>query len=231
MVCRIPGLHLISELFPRTEVAALQKNAINLHQATKNSSKDVPPQKCKTFISQYHNQTDNQFCRLIRIEEAGRRIVAKHFESYGDKGHELTYFIGNENLPQFLKEGVLPRICAIPQVKELGKPRHWNFTLNTYAHKDTVTLAGFDFHKDIPSNGEVTAIYSLGISSEFQIRHPGDHTQIATLALHENSFLFLSKEARWDYEHRVIPSKINSTSIFPDQEIKRISLVFGFNFK
>lgn len=45
----------------------------------------------------------------------------------------------------------------------------WKLTFNTYEVSEASKMSGFGFHLDLPSNGEVTAIFSLGRDSLFEI--------------------------------------------------------------
>ena len=41
---------------------------------------------------------------MVSLDNSGgEKLTAQHFKRYGEDGHELTYFIGNENIPPFVK--------------------------------------------------------------------------------------------------------------------------------
>lgn len=231
----IPGLRIYPNFLSQVQQKELQESALGLHQMILSRLQSSPTQSCTTYLSKYHNLKSKEYYRLVPIEdELGEKINGQHFEQYGDEGHKLTYFIGNQNLPEFIKSGMLPRVLQIPEVSAYsqGIPLNWNFTFNTYAiTKDRPSkLPGFDFHKDIKSNGEITMIYSCGAPAEFQIRLPQEPTSIQRFPLLSNGLVLLSKEARWDYEHCVVPLTGESAPSLLDKElalIKRISLVLG----
>lgn len=225
MIRNVPGLSLYTHLLPKEALAELQKRAIGLHEAIVKNSEGSSTQQCSTFISKYHNlQCEAQF-QYLKIEDDEGKITAQHFQRYGGEGHTLTYFIGNQNIPSFVKKGFLHRLNSIPEIGALTRGK-LNFTFNTYTLTDELKLAGFDFHKDIPSNGVTTTIYSLGAPSQFQIRHPSKPDLIVTIPLLSNSLLVIDKEARWDYEHRVLSVKVNDAPLVG--EVRRISMVLGF---
>ncbi|GAB4226020.1 MAG: hypothetical protein Tsb0021_01590 [Chlamydiales bacterium] len=232
----VPGLHIFHDFLPKSQQSELQKKAIDLYKAVLNTQVSSDLKRRKIFLSHSHNLKSDEYYRLIEIEDVpGKKIRGQHFEKYGEDGHKLTYFIGNNNLPKFLRNSLVPRVLQIPEVMALrqDKTLNCNFTFNTYAkaNERASKLAGFGFHKDIESNGELTVIYSIGAHSEFQIRYPNDEDKALTIPLLSHSLILLSKGARWDYEHRVIPVTIEDCSPLFQNEvetIRRISLVLGF---
>lgn len=228
----IPGLHVYPDFLPSNQKTELQQRAIGFHQEILKNSASSSLQRAKTFLSQYHNLASDEYFCHVKIG----KVSGQHFGKYSEDGHKLTYFIGSNNLPEFLKDILLPKVLALPEVVALthSRPLDWNFTFNTYAATkgEETLLAGFDFHKDIKSNGEVSMIYSIGAEVKFQIRHPGKSEEIQTISLLSNSLILLSQEARWDYEHRVVPIEVNENCPLMQDEaetIRRISLVLGFN--
>ncbi len=232
----IPGLYIYRDFLRPVQGTDLQKNAINLHKEIVENSANALNHQCKTFLSQYHNLKSDEYYRLVEVDDSsGRKIEGQHFQKYGEDGHKLTYFVGNKNLPGFLMNGLLSRVLRIPEIMAIkqDKTLNWNFTFNTYAaaNNGLSKLAGFDFHKDIESNGEVTMIYSIGAPTKFEIRHPNYIAESQTIPLLSNSLVVLSKQARWDYEHRVIPVTIEDSAPLIENEVesvRRISLVLGF---
>jgi 2OG-Fe(II) oxygenase superfamily len=232
----IPGLHIFHDFLRTDKQCKLQKKVINLQNAIVSSSTTGSLQRCKTFLSQYHNLNSDEYYRLVEVDDtSGRKIRCQYFEKYGEDGHKLSYFIGNKNLPKFFQNNLVPRVLQIPEVIAItqGEPLDWNFTFNSYATTESrpSKLAGFGFHKDIESNGEVTMIYSMGAQSEFQVRHPRNIDESLTIPLLSNSLVLLSEEARWDYEHRVVPVVVNDSISLLENEvenIRRMSLVLGF---
>ena len=232
----ISGLHVYRQFLEPKYADALQSKAVGLCQAILNQSSSAPSHRCQTFLSKYHNLKSDEYLRPIKIDdEPNGKIRGQYFERYGEDGHTLTYFIGNRNIPRFLPNTLITRVLHLPEVMEITQNRltEWNLTFNTYAtsKKCDSTLPGFDFHKDIESNGEVTLIYSIGSPAEFQIRHPETVEKICRIPLLHNTMVLLSNEARWDYEHKVVPNKISDDFSLLETEIesvRRMSLVLGF---
>lgn len=230
----IPGLYVYPDFLHTEQQYELQKQALHLHRMLLNNVTDSKVQRCTTFLSKYHNLKSNEYYRRVEIDDpSGKKIRCQHFEKYSEDGHKLTYFIGNSNIPKFITN-LISSVLQLPEVLKISQKNQdeWNFTFNTYAtsNKNPSVLSGFDFHKDIKLNGEVSMIYSIGASSNFQIRHPDKIDEVQTIPLRHNSLILLSEESRWDYEHRVASVKMNDEpSLFEDEieSIKRISLVLG----
>lgn len=231
----IPGLGVFQNFLGDSQKEKLQLNSAGLFQRILTASEEASKISTRTHLSRYHNLSSQESYQLVKVEDVnGRKVTGQHFAKYGEEGHQLTYFIANANIPTFIKEDLVPRVLRVPAVEALSSqdPLDWNLTFNTYATtKDrSAQLSGFDFHKDIPSNGEITMIYSLGVTSMFQIRLPEKPDQIHSFPLNSDSLLLLSKEARWDYEHRVVPVTLTTNHfLFKTQleSIRRISIVLG----
>ena len=137
----------------------------------------------------------------------------------------LTYFIGNENIPSYLLPtaiNVIEELDAIKLYKDSKcSPISWNFAFNTYSidSQNTKAAAGFPYHVDTESNGDITVIITLKNSAEMQIRpvssgstskEPQEHKiEHPRILLEPGSLLLLNGEARWEWEHRIIPQIIN----------------------
>ena len=120
-------------------------------------------------------------------------------------------------------------------------PLKWKMTLNRYASTAGSPRVGFPWHRDLANNGAASMILSLGGTGELEfgveppdaeepvdgIRYSSDHTMTATqevpvvehVSLRDGDLLVLTGPARWEYLHRVCPSR-SSTD-------ERVSLVFG----
>lgn len=119
----------------------------------------------------------------------------------------------------------------------------WKMTLNRYAstaERAGSPRAGFPWHRDLVANGAASMILSLGGTGELEfgvepsdaeepvdgIRYSSDHTVapaqevpvVERVSLRDGDLLVLTGPARWEYLHRVCPSR--STD-------ERVSLVFG----
>ena len=178
--------------------------------------------------SQGHNLPFERHYRLLCFEDTpGRKINAQNFVDYGSPGHELTYFINNQNIPSFIHEGLISRINQLEPIQALASqienPLNWRFTFNVYK-EDGAKQAGFDWHKDIATNGEITSITTIFGNATFQIR-PEDKTSYSatySLPLTAGSIVLLSGDSRWKWEHRVLSQETSATG-----GIGRISLVLG----
>ncbi|MFI5344178.1 MAG: hypothetical protein ACHQUC_08155 [Chlamydiales bacterium] len=232
----IPGLKIITNFLKNDERTAVQSSALQLHQHIINQNslgRDVP---CRTFLSKQHNLSSDESYRIVKLEDGEKKqIKGLHFDKYSETGHRLTYFIGNDNIPNFVRSTLISRFLEMPEINRLVDkdiPLKWNFTFNSYAptRNNANQLSGFEFHKDVASNGLISMIYSIGMDSIFEMRFPDQPTRIFSFPLAANSCLFLMDEARWIYEHRVSqvnceaqPSLLESSL----ESIKRVSLVLG----
>ncbi len=233
----IPGLKHLPNFLDESQSKVLQDKAVGLYLKILQNLEHAPTVEGQTYLSKQHNLNTKKYFRLVNAEDDTKRTLkAQHFINYGAEGHGLTYFIGNNNIPEFIKTELITRVLEIPEVRLLDndKSANWNFTFNTYTTTSTngSTLAGFDFHKDVASNGEITMIYSIGcIETQpvFEIRHPSQPSMIQTVPLTHNSLLLLDKVARWDCEHRVSPVFGSNNSPLDDRmkTIYRMSLVLG----
>eukprot|EP00933_Yihiella_yeosuensis_P051809 TRINITY_DN49782_c0_g1_i1.p1 TRINITY_DN49782_c0_g1~~TRINITY_DN49782_c0_g1_i1.p1 ORF type:complete len:266 (-),score=41.66 TRINITY_DN49782_c0_g1_i1:400-1197(-) len=187
-------------------------------------------QGAESHTSKAHNLPFEKLYKLIRFEDVpGRILNAQSFVDYGSDGHDLTYFINNENIPSFIHEELVSRISQMSAVKDLRSTMDtspkWRFTLNVY-RKISSQQAGFGWHKDIATNGDITSITTIFGSAVFQIRPEGkdDCTTICSIPLIPGSIVLLSGDSRWKWEHRILPSE---TSTVQSQDVGRISLVLG----
>eukprot|EP01098_Paradermamoeba_levis_P003959 TRINITY_DN1740_c0_g1_i1.p1 TRINITY_DN1740_c0_g1~~TRINITY_DN1740_c0_g1_i1.p1 ORF type:complete len:185 (-),score=46.77 TRINITY_DN1740_c0_g1_i1:260-814(-) len=156
---RIPGLIFIPDFVDHQTQQKLVQHSFDL------KSKIIKrAEAANVYKSQGHNLLKERLYKLLYVEdgtkeEPMRRINAQHFTNYGDQGHDLTYFIDNKNIPNFVKEALVPRLEALEVVKSINHdgPLNWRLTLNTYEKNETVAQAGFGWHKDIAVNGVVTS--------------------------------------------------------------------------
>jgi hypothetical protein len=224
----IPGLRYYPKFLENPQQNLIQQKSSELFGKIINNVKNSPT------LSLKHNLKSKEYYLSSQIMEDDSKIQCQYFEKYGEEGHTLTYFMGNNNIPKFIKNEIIPKVLEIPEVKTLRVKSmlSWNFTFNTYSltTSQTKKMSGFPFHKDIDSNGIITMIYSIGATTEFQIRHPKDPNSVHRIPLTTNSLVLLSGESRWDYEHCVVPSNIevdNFNFATEVESIKRISLVLG----
>ncbi|MGE0197299.1 MAG: hypothetical protein AB7H48_07880 [Parachlamydiales bacterium] len=181
-----------------------------------------------THKSQGHNLPFERHYRLLYFEDTpGRKINAQNFVDYGSPGHELTYFINNQNIPSSIHEELISRISQMEPVQALASqtetPLNWRFTFNVYK-EEGARQAGFDWHKDIATNGEITSITTIFGNATFQIRPENKTSYSATysLPLTPGSIVLLSGDSRWRWEHRVLSQETSTAD-----GIGRISMVLG----
>ncbi|KAG2382477.1 hypothetical protein C9374_005057 [Naegleria lovaniensis] len=198
-----------------------------------------------------------QKVKLEELSQGEKPYFVEVFEQYGHEGHCLVY-CRNSNLPKFTKEIIQKKLLQHPQTKQLVIENvreeirkmllmasneemstvktsqdvfsniDWKVALNFYKVKDN-HLSGFSFHRDIASNGNITAILALqsygmlefkkpnveydgfkpkeNQSNEQQLveRHLEEDHETSKVLVEPRTLLILSGEARWDYLHRVPP--------------------------
>jgi hypothetical protein len=227
-----PGLHFIPEFLNRRAQEQMLPKALRLHQSIQLKAQVATDVKATTYLSKQHNLESDEYYKLITLEdENGKKLDLQYFEKYGEKGHTLTYFMGTKNIPAFVQEALVTPMEQLHEVQALktksdGKPLEWNFTLNTYRPTDNhpERIPGFDFHRDIPSNGEITAIFTLLAEADVQMKQDGDSPISYTARLIPGSLFLLSWDARWKWLHRVLPRDVPLIDL---ETIRRISLVLG----
>ena len=157
--------------------------------------------------------------------------TAQYFDCYGEKGHELAYFIGNENIPDWIRSSLVLKMEETAEVRSLSQPNglSWNLTVNAYSLTPQKQIAGFPFHIDVASNGAITAIFTFLSSATLEIRKLSAMKHIEQYRLTPSSMLLLSGESRWDCEHRVLPDPVEdgAGTDNPANSIRRLSLVLG----
>lgn len=219
----IPGLVYQPNFLAENVRQSLYTQALRLHDKIYTHREGAPTHK-----SQGHNLPFERHYRLLYFEDTpGRKINAQNFVDYGSPGHELTYFINNQNIPSFIHEELINRISQMEPVQALASqtetPLNWRFTFNVYKEQGA-KQAGFDWHKDIATNGEITSITTIFGNATFQIR-PEDKTSYSatySLPLTPGSIVLLSGDSRWRWEHRVLAQETSTAD-----SIGRISLVLG----
>lgn len=222
-----PGLRFVPKLLSAAAESGLLKEAYSLNDAIQQQAQKAVEKQARTYLSQQHNLPSKESYRVVALESGGKKLSAQHFKRYGEAGHELTYFIGNENIPAFVMNPLISSVEQLPEVQALKspeKPFQWNFTFNVYTpDPDSATVPGFPFHIDTPKNGEITAIFTLLSSAELEMRRKEETSASYSETLTPGSIVVLSGESRWSWLHRVVPQKIAHT---PNQ-IYRMSLVVG----
>ena len=219
----IPGLVYQPKFLAENVQRSLYAQALRLHDKI-----CIHREGASFHKSQGHNLPFESHYRLLYFEDTpGRKINAQNFVDYGSPGHELTYFINNQNIPSSIHEELISRISQMEPVQALASqaktPLNWRFTFNVYKDQGT-KQAGFDWHKDIATNGEITSITTIFGNATFQIRPEDKSSYSATysLPLTPGSIVLLSGDSRWKWEHRVLSQEPSLTD-----GIGRISLVLG----
>ena len=235
-ICKIHGADKTPtskiELFNKSKILSfLSENARQslYNQALRLHDKICTHREGATFYkSQQHNLPFERHYRLLHFDDIpGRKINAQNFVDYGGRGHELTYFINNENIPSFVHRELISHISRMEPVQNLAAkkstPLNWRFTFNVYKEQDA-KQAGFGWHKDIAANGDITSITSIIGNATFQIRPEGQSSCSSTysLTLTPGSIVLMSGDFRWKWEHRILPQETSTTD-----GIGRISLVLG----
>lgn len=211
------GLCVRSHFMAPAGYRQLVRKSIALDYKLHRAAQAAIAENGRTYLSRQHNLPTQEHFKRLRIDKS----ECQYFERYGEEGHRLTYFIGNKNLPDFIRP-LVQAVDTLPEVMTYCGELERNFTFNTYRAVNT-TRAGFDFHVDTPSNGEITTIYTLLSEAVLEMRVKGQKLPSFSCVLEPNSLLLLSGDARWLWEHRVL------TQEAPNQhsDIQRISLVYG----
>lgn len=218
----IPGLVYQPDFLTENTRQSLYTQSLQLHKKISTHREGAP-----VFKSQGHNLPFERHYRRLYFEDTpGRKINAQNFVDYGGSGHELTYFINNQNVPSFIHEELITRLNQMVPVQTLASqsetPLDWRLTFNIYKEKSS-KQAGFDWHKDIATNGEITSITTIFGNATFQI-HPEEKASYSAISLPliPRSIVLLSGDSRWKWKHRVLPQETSAIS-----DIGRISLVLG----
>ena len=222
----VPGLVLVDNFFNTKECEELISESLVIqtelskYENKQLSSTNIPQ---PNFVkSENHNLTSKENFIRVTLEQAqNREINGEFFPRYGEEGHLLAYFRGNENLPDFIN-AVFPRIKQLIEDKSLITRElkdSWRLTMNFYKNIEG-TVSGFPFHVDIPANGVITMIMNIHREANFQITNGDD---IVDLKLPVGALVVLSGESRYKWKHRVLTSQSNSENL----SIDRISLVLG----
>lgn len=228
---KIPGLILYHDFLSHSKCNLLVEESLKLYKRLEDDSTrthqlkkaDIPQPE---FVrSSKHNLASEEFYTSLTLREASQRSIhCEYFQKYGEIGHSLCYFRGNNNLPDFVYDSLLPVITSTMQDAGLKKDKEliWKLTMNFYKTLEGV-VAGFPFHVDIPANGVVTMILNIQREVLFQI---AKEETVTDVNLPVGSLLVLSGESRYQWKHRVLPMTSNYASAKGD--IERISLVLGF---
>jgi hypothetical protein len=219
----IPGLIYQSNFLTETVRQSLHTEALRLQHKISSHR-----QGASIHESKGHNLPFERHYSLLYFEDTPEnKINAQNFVDYGSSGHELTYFIHNHNIPRFIHKDLISRISQIEAVQTLAfqkqPPLDWRFTFNVYK-KQEKKQAGFDWHKDLAANGEITSITTIFGNAIFEIRAEDKTKDLTTysLPLTPGSIVLLSGDSRWEWEHRVLSQETSQTD-----HIGRISLVLG----
>lgn len=235
---RVPGLLFYENAISSELAATLQKLADDLAGSlakltdTRNTTEErvrVP----QPIRSAQHNLAEERSFYRHALRCDGKEVRCEHFLDYGGPGHALTYFQHNKNIPPGV-EPLLEKLEQLPEVGDCTEPGgtlDWRLTMNHYSGGVAKRVA-FPWHTDIATNGQVTAIFTLGspgriefaasremLRSQSQEGLPTEEDP-ESLLLKPLSLLTVTGPARWDYMHRVHGS-----------QAKRTSLVLGCTFK
>jgi hypothetical protein len=225
----IPGLYLFDNYFAPDACQKMIDDSIELYQQLEAATQHQHTQKAHIpqpeFVrsAQHNLSSEESYISVSLPTETDRKLRCEYFPNYGEEGHALAYFRGNQHLPDFIKANLLEQLQTTLQAENLApsdKPLHWKLTANYYKNTGE-NVAGFPFHVDIPANGVVTMIMNIQREARFQIAKD-DTMQEINLSV--GSLLVLSGESRYDWKHRVLPTQGQGIA----EDIERISLVLGF---
>ncbi len=228
---KVPGLILFSEYFSDAQCKTIIEEALALYEKLEAAyphqhlQETHIPQPEFVRSAQHNLSSEESFVKVKLAENEQRSLRCEYFPRYGEEGHALAYFRGNTNLPAFIDEAFLLRLCQNLIDVNITPPQEkaqWKLTVNYYK-KIADSVAGFPFHVDIPSNGVVTMIMNVQREAQFQIAK-GEEMEEVTIPV--GGLLILSGESRYEWKHRVLPMSSNGT-MFSDN-IERVSLVLGF---
>lgn len=229
--------------------AYLLDQALKVHHDVTTVAKDTKKVPAKTYLSQQHNLDSQEFYQNCTITDVGfKEKTGQHFKKYGEDGHTLTYFIGNQNIPYYIGNSLIPLIEELEEVKALKTEQAkenpptlgWRLTLNTYSESKELPniRPGFPFHTDTPTNGRITSIVTLISPAIIEMKRKEGKLPSYSLVLKPGSLLLLSGESRWNWQHRVLPENIEpavntyradiiTREFEVYRKIKRVSLVLG----
>ena len=228
----IPGLFVFDDYFTSAQCEAIVRGSLGLSErleafVTGNAEfKRIGIPQPEFVRSARHNlASDESYTRAVLHEAGSRELRCEYFPRYGEDGHALGYFRGNDNLPDFIHGPLLDGIRHTVEAEHLAsadQPLTWKLTMNFYRSVGGV-VAGFPFHVDIPANGVVTMILNTHREALFQIAR-GEVMQDVQLRV--GSLLILSGESRYEWKHRVLPQELKDSPAVGG--IERVSLVLGF---
>jgi alkylated DNA repair dioxygenase AlkB len=226
----IPGLFIYNNFITNQEETSYLKesNSINEELKFQLIDKDLVktqiPQPEEVKIEKYGMQSEETYYNLVSKKTDTKCF---YFKKYGDEGHSLIYFKGNENIPEIFKH-LKTKLINLEIITSI-KPQSWKLTLNFYNKlKEEDKLPGFPFHVDIPINGEITTILSLGSPGLIEFK-PLNSDETSSFIMLPRSLVILSGESRWSYMHRVKPTykEFEFNGLKYTVEIPRVSIVLG----
>ena len=234
---KVPGLHLFENFLGTQQSSELAELSLAFFSQLQQSAGDS--QRARTHLSKQHNLSTREEFETISLNDGDVAIEGELFRSYGDTAHQLGYFRGTKNIPEWLWQQLVTKVRKVEAVQQLGSQHNWKFTWNAYrCAQSSEQPTGFPWHVDIPGNGDITSIYTLGQSARISLRNTKDKSQMVSHMLPSDSLVLLSGEARWEWEHMVEllePGELASPSLMDlelcaklqDVGLKRIALVLG----
>lgn len=162
-------------------------------------------------------------------------IDAQYFERNGEKGHQLTKFVDNKNIPHFIRELVIPELKKLEEIKELIPKNfshiawlNWKMMFNTYSsiEENESIIANFPYHNDA-SNGSILAILTLLSEASFELKATAQSTKIFAFPLTAGSLILLSGDVRSKWLHRIVPKVSQENQKSTSLDLHRISIVLS----
>lgn len=234
----ISGLNIYSNFLSQLEEKDLQGRVMALHQKILSSWHSSPIEKSNTSAPSYY-WSDKVVNAPIKVVEEGDNIIGQHFEKHSMESHKWTVFEGNQNIPWFIKNGILSQILKLREVQAFkqAQPLDWTFTLNTYGilnecyylQERPIGAETMGGQRVADLKDDMTMIYSSGVESEFQIRSVEWPSQLKSYPSN-NSLVIVKKEDCLDKKFYVKPLVKSRTQPLQDKapdSIGRIDLVFS----
>mmetsp|Transcript_27218 Transcript_27218/g.30312 ORF Transcript_27218/g.30312 Transcript_27218/m.30312 type:complete len:275 (-) Transcript_27218:46-870(-) len=243
-VQEVPGLVSYNNFLNEHEISSISKQMTQFNAEMRSSLKKSAHTSTKTNVpqpksvrSQNHNLSSEEDFLPLMCNDTIRKTTLQgaYFTRYGEDAHELAYFKGADNVPGFAWNLLSSKIIELPEVQAVSPRKDslvWNTTLNYYGSRKTdggnTEQAGFGFHKDIATNGDISVILSLGPTTSLEFK-PDKEGATETKRIHvgNGAMIILTGDARWKWIHRVVP-KIGVEPSTQDLDgWNRLSIVYG----
>mmetsp|Transcript_30446 Transcript_30446/g.50418 ORF Transcript_30446/g.50418 Transcript_30446/m.50418 type:complete len:249 (-) Transcript_30446:193-939(-) len=242
----VPGLHILRGFLSVSECRTALSEALRLSDEASRLAQSLPGYGVTSAAHNVNSR--ERFKSLLLPLGDGRTASCEHFDNYaeGHKLTYFRGEIPQHGLPSLIDMlGALPPVRAelVRSREQLGRSTSdvdkWKLTLNRYPADALLVRVGFPWHRDLTTNGAATMILNLGAAGSLEfgveppssgkeegLRYSSDHgvapedsvSAVERLTLTDGDLLLLTGPARWEYLHRVVPSRGAD---------ERVSLVYG----